>query len=182
MPSPVPHAIVEIEGFPARFDSWKEPRLFSRLNVELTTGECSQATWEVFDQDFRFIDKCSKADGIQMSTVRVWTGFGGDLGQPVFKGLLARVQRGEAKTTFIAYDMGFRMRLVQKAEYHKGDDLAIIKKLAVRNGLKFVGPAKPLKLEAHKAMAQDEQTDFEHAAERAHDAGLLLWVREDTLF
>jgi phage protein D len=177
-----PHAIVEIEGFPFHFDSWKVPRLFSRLNVELTTGECSQATWEVFDPDFRFLNKCTKDGGVQLSTVRVWVGFGPDLREPVFKGLLARVQRGQAKTTFVAYDMGFKMRLVKRSEYHKGDELAIIAKLAQRNGLQFKGPATPLKLEPHKAMAQDQQTDFEHCAELAHDAGLLLWVREDTLF
>jgi hypothetical protein len=183
-----PHAIVEIQGLPFHVDSWKEQRLFSRLNVELTSGECSQATWEVFDPDCKFIDKVSKADGIEMALTRVWLGFGPNLGEPVFKGLLTRVQRGIAKTTFIAYDMGFLMRLRKKSEYHKGDDLAIIKKLVERTEipggekLKFQGPANPLKLEAHKAMAQDEQTDWEQVSERAHDAGLLLWVRGDTVF
>jgi len=75
------------------------------------------------------------------------------------------------------------MKLAKKAaDNWKGDDLAIIRKLVERNGLKFHGPEKPLKLEPHKAMIQDEQTDWELAVERARDAGLLLWCREDTIF
>jgi hypothetical protein len=175
-----PRAIFEIDGKP--LDSWKHPRRVSRVSVELTTGEASQATLEVFDPEFRVINAYTTAAGIPLAVCRVWLGLGANLGEPVFKGLLARVQRGEAKTTFIAYDMGYKMRQFQKTDYHKGDDLAIIKKLALRNGLKFIGPAKPMKLEPHKAMAQDGQTDWEHAAEIAHDAGLVLWVREDTLF
>lgn len=154
----------------------------SRVGVELTTGEASQATLEVFDPKFSFINRYTTAEGIPQATCRVFLGFGPNLGEPVFKGLLARVQRGEAKTIFIAYDMGYKMRLVQKTDYHKGTDLAIIKKLVERNDLKFQGPANPLKLEPHKAMAQDGQTDWEHITEIAHDAGLLLWVRGDTVF
>jgi hypothetical protein len=177
-----PHAIVEIEDLSFRIDSWKQPDLFKRLVVELTTGECSQTTVELFDPNFQFIDKCSTADGIQSSVLRAWVGFGEDLGEPVFKGLLARVQRGYANTSLIAYDMGFKMRLAKRTAYHKGDALTIIRKLAKLDGLQFHGPEKPLKLEPHKAMAQDEQTDWEHVAELAHDDGLVLWVREDTLF
>jgi hypothetical protein len=177
-----PHAIFEIDGLP--WDSWKHPELISRLNVELTTGECSQATFEVLDRDFKFLNRYSTAAGVLPSTCRAWLGFGDEVGsqEPVFKGLLARVQRGESKTTLIAYDMGYKMRRVQKTDYHKGTDLKIIQKLVTRNGLKFVGPAKPLKLEPHKAMSQDGQSDWEHASEIAHHAGLLLWVREDTVF
>jgi hypothetical protein len=175
-----PHAIFEIDGIP--WDSWKHTRRVSRLGVELTTGECSQATFEVFDPEFQFINKYSTADGVVLSTCRAWMGFGPNLGEPLFKGLLARVQRGEAKTTLVAYDMGYKMRRVQKTEIHKGTDLEIIAKLVNRNELLFHPPAHPLKLEPHKAMMQDGQTDWEHASEIAHDAGLLLWVRGDTVF
>lgn len=176
-----PHAIVELDG--KTWDSWQRKKLFSRVTVELTTGEASEASWEIFDPDYQFIDSLAKDDGVKLATMRFWLGFGPDLGQPVFKGLLSRVERRDPKTIVRAYDMGFLMRLVQKAEYHKGDDLAIIKKLVERNApLKFKGPAKPLKLEAHKAMTQDQQTDWQHIAERAHEAGLLLWVRDDTVF
>jgi len=175
-----PHAIVEIDGF--QWDSWKHPNLFARVTVELTTGMASQADWECFDEDFRIIDKYATELGLKMSTVRVWLGFGEQLGEPVFKGLLTRVHRGPATTSFIAYDMGYKMRLEQKSGYHKGNDLAIIEKLVKRNGLLFKGPANPLKLEPHTAMMQDAQTDWEHVAERAHDAGLVLWVKGDTVF
>ena len=181
-----PRAIFEIDG--VRYDSWKEKELFSRVSVELTTGEASQATWEIFDPEFRVINKYSLVDGIPMSNVRVWLGFGPNLGEPVFKGLVARVQRGKAKTTFISYDMGYRMRLEQKTDYHKGTDLEIIKKIVERTSigdgkfLQFVGPASPLKIEPHKANPQDGQTDWEYISEVAHDAGLLLWVVGDTVF
>ena len=175
-----PHAIVEIDGF--QWDSWKHPNLFSRVTVELTTSMASQADWECFDPDFLIINKYSTADGVAMSTVRVWLGFGDDLGEPVFKGLLTRVHRGPATSTFIAYDMGFKMRIERKAGYHKGTELQIIEKLVKRNGLLFQGPSKPLKLEAHTAMMQDAQTDWEHISELAHNVGLVLWVRGDTVF
>jgi len=177
-----PHAIFEIDGM--AWDSIKHPELITRVNVELTTGECSQATLEVFDPDFKFLDRYSTAEGVLMSTCRAWLGYDGDAEsqEPVFKGLLARVQRPESKTTLVAYDMGYTMRRVQKTEFHKGTDLQIIEKLVKRNGLKFKGPANPLKLEPHKAMSQDGQSDWEHASEIAHDAGLLLWVRDDTVF
>ncbi|HEY6232799.1 MAG TPA: hypothetical protein VIW64_16160 [Pyrinomonadaceae bacterium] len=178
-----PHAIFEIDGLP--WDSWKHPELISRLNVELTTGECSQATFEVFDRDFKFLNRYSTSVGVLLSTCRAWLGYGDEAGsqEPAFKGLLARVQRGESKTTLIAYDMGYKMRRVQKTDYHKGTDLQIIEKLVTRNEpLKFRGPDKPLfKLEP-RTSKQDGQTDWEHASEIAHDAGLLLWVRDDTVF
>ena len=115
--------------------------------------------------------------------IRVWLGLGSDLGEPVFKGLLARVGRAGSSTTFRCYDMSYKMKLAKKAAVNvKGDDLAIIKKLVTRNGFKFQGPKNPLKLEPHKAMMQDEQTDWELASERARDSGLLLWCRDDTIF
>ncbi len=177
-----PHAVFEIDGF--KWDSKAAPSLFQKVSVELATGESSMATWACFDPNFAVIDKYAgiAAGAISLPIIRVWLGYGDNLGEPVFKGLLARVERGKAITTFRAYDMSYRMRLIQKAEYHKGGDLDIIKKLVTRNTLQFQGPAKPLKLEPHKAMAQDEQTDWQHAAEVAHDAGLLLWTRGDTVF
>jgi phage protein D len=177
-----PHAIFEIDGY--RWDSFLHKSLFQRVSVDLATGEASQAIWQCFDPDFRVIDKyAGVASGASsLPVIRAWLGYGDNLGEPVFKGLLARVERGDSSTTFRAYDMSYRMRLIQKAEYHKGGDLAIIEKLVKRNALKFQGPDKPLKLEPHKAMAQDEQTDWQHAAEVAHDAGLLLYTRDDTVF
>jgi len=176
------HAIVEIDGF--HWDSFLHPRLFQRVSVELATGEASQALWQCFDPHFQVIDRYAgvAAGTGSLPVIRTWLGYGDDLGEPVFKGLLARVERGESSTTFRAYDMSYVMRLVQKTRYLKGDALQIIKKLVEEAKLKFKGPAKPLKLETHKAMAQDQQTDWQHASELAHDDGLLLWTREDTVF
>ncbi|MDX6692635.1 MAG: Phage tail baseplate hub [Blastocatellia bacterium] len=175
------HAIVELDG--QTWDSWEDPRLFERVTADLVTNEASEATWSIRDNNFRMIDRYTRADGVPLLPVRIWLGYGPDLGEPLFKGLLARVERGPNDTTFRFYDMGFKMRLVKKPGYHnKSDDVAIIKKLAERNGLKFEGPDKPLNLGPHDAVIQDEQTDWQHAMERAEDAGLILYVRQDTLF
>lgn len=185
-----PHAIIEIQKPGATdgqgtivYDSWTNPRLFESVYVELPTSESAEGRWTFFDPNFTLLDMYSGNDAIPMATVRIFLGYGQDLGEPVFKGLLAQIQRSDSSTTFVAYDMGFKMKLLKKAGYkNKKDDLAILKQLASRNDLKFEGPEKPLKLEPHNAMMQDEQTDWEHALERAQDAGLLIFVRQDTLF
>ena len=176
-----PHAAVEIDG--TVWDSWQHPGLFARVSVNLATDEASEGIWETFDPDLRMINKYSTASGVPLVVVRIWLGFAQELGEPVFKGLLARVERGEGKTLFRVYDMALKMRLIKKTGYHKGDDLKIIKKLVERHQpLKFSPPDKPIKLPPHRSMPQDEQTDWEHALERAREAGLLLYVRHDTVF
>lgn len=175
-----PHAIIEIDG--ERWDSWEEKQLFLQTSVDLTTGEASEAAWQVFDPEFFFIDKFSTAAGVKMSTIRVFMGFGLDLGEPVFKGLLARVERGSDTTTLRAYDMGLKMRLKKRTQYHnRATDVEIIHKLATRNGLKFEGPTQPFGARNDSVM-QDARTDWEHAVELAGEAGLVLFVRGDTLF
>jgi phage protein D len=175
-----PHAIIEIGG--SRYDSAEHKQLLMSLSVELTTNEASEATWQVFDPKFVFIDKISGADGVQMLPLRIWMGFGQDLGEPVFKGLLAGVERGSETTTLRAYDMGLKMRLKKRTQYHnRATDVEIIKKLAERNGLKFVGPAAAFGTR-HSSVTQDARTDWEYAAELAAEAGLVLYVRGDTLF
>ncbi|PYS88968.1 MAG: hypothetical protein DMF64_18870 [Acidobacteria bacterium] len=175
------HAVVEVNG--QNFDSWKDESLFAGVEVDLTTDEGSQAVWRVFDRDFQFLDKWLSGEGIAVLNARVWLGYGNNLGEPVFKGLLTRVERSGATSVFRFYDMGFKMRQAQKTEYHKGlDDVGIIAKLAKRNGLMFNGPNPPIKLDVHKSLLQDGQSDWEQAKERADEAGLVLFVRGDTLF
>jgi hypothetical protein len=176
-----PHAIVEIDG--KRYDSWQAESLFAGVSVELATNQASQAVWKVFDPDFKLIDKYTNADGVPLLTIRCWLGFGLDLGEPVFKGLLARVERGDVDTSLCAYDMGYKMRQQKKTEHHHAvNDLELLAHLAERNGLQFEGPAKDFKLERHSAYMQDARNDWELAMERAQDVGLVLYVRGDTLF
>src|SRR6185436_10017720 len=113
----------------------------------------------------------------------IYMGFGQDLGEPVFKGLLARVERGDTDSTLIAFDMALKMRKELKTEYHRGiHDLQIIQKLATRNGLGFVGPDEAPALETHPSMIQDSKNDWEHSMERARSSGFNVFVRQDTLF
>lgn len=185
-----PHAIIEIDRAGATggeatvvWDSWESRGLFQSVDVDLATNQSSEARWTFFDPKFRVIDNFAGASGVPQSVIRVFLGYGEDLGEPIFKGLLAQVERGASATTFIAFDMGFKMKLIKKAGYkNKKDDLAILRDLAKRNGLKFEGPEKPLSLEPHRAIMQDEQTDWEWSLERAQDSGLVIFVRQDTLF
>jgi hypothetical protein len=190
LPPANPHAIIEISrpGFSdgqslMRYDSWEQKRLFENVDIELVTNESSQAEWQLFDPNFKVIDTCAGVSPGPMATVRVFLGFGQDLGEPVFKGLLGQVGRTETSTTFTAFDMAYKMKLEKKAGYkNKKDDLGIIRGLVERNGLQFEGPVTPLKLEPHRAAMQDELTDWEWMMERARDAGLVIFVRHDTVF
>lgn len=176
-----PRAIVEIDG--ERFDSFAKTKLFKGVDVELTANESSQATWKIFDEERRFINQWSRPDGIARLDISVWLGFGDDLGAAIFTGLLANAECDDDTTTFEFYDKGYLMRRVKRTAYHKGlDDLGVIAKLVRANGLKFEGPDKPIKLDKHKSLIQDEQTDWEHARERADEAGLVLYVRGNTVY
>lgn len=176
-----PHAIVSLGG--KIFDSWINKELFKSVNVQLPTNQTAEGRIQFFDPEFRIIDSFATAGGIGTIPVMIWLGYGKNLGEPIFEGVLAQIERGDSHTTFIAFDMGFKMKLVKKAGYkNKKNDLEILKLLAARNFLGFEGPENPLPLEPHRAMMQDEQTDWEHAMERARDAGLVLFVRRQTLY
>lgn len=165
------------------YDSWDAPRLFKSVEVELTTNAQSQAVWKIFDPKLRVINFFTTNNAVETFVFRVYLGFGYDLGEPVFKGILANVERDQSDTTFTIFDMGFKMKQFKKAGYHnKKNDLDILKLLAERNELLFSPPDKPKKLEPYRAVTQDEQTDWEHALERARESGLVLFVRQDTLF
>ncbi len=173
-----------IETDPIAFDSFTDNAgLFKQVTVQLTTNLASEALVRVFDPSYDFLEQFLSGDGVPLRSMRVWLGFGNDMGESVFKGLLARVERNETDTTLRAYDMGYVMRLQKHTEYHKGlDGIGIIKKLAERNGLKFVGTDKPIHLPKHNSYIHDAKTDWELASEIAEEIGVVLYVRGDTLF
>lgn len=176
-----PHSIVEVGG--TRYDSWRDKQMFKQVTVELTSNMASEAVFRFFDPRFRILDSYTTSDGVPMLPMRFWMGFGEDLGEPLFKGLLARVERGDSDTTFRAYDNSHKMKQEKLTDYHYSkDDIEIIERLARRNGLNFVGPDSPVKLDKHATMIQDFRNDWEHAIERARECGLVLYVRGDTLF
>jgi len=176
-----PHAIVILGG--DRYDSFVDKQLITRVEVELASDMSCEASFSVFDPRFEFLDKYNQGDGVPQLVCLFYLGFGNDLGPPVFKGLLARVERGDTDSTFVVYDMGYKMRTKLNAEYHKKlNDVEIVKKLAVRNGLLFEGPDEEANLDKHNSMIQDSKNDWEHSIERAREAGYNLYVRQDTLF
>lgn len=183
-----PHAILTIErpgltdgqGM-ITYNSWDSKQLIKNVEVDLATDESSFCQISVFDPRYRVIDKFS--DATAKAVVRVYLGYGQHLGEVNFKGTLAAAGREGPDTVFECFDMAFKMKLIKKAAYKsKKDDLEIIRELVVRNGLKFNGPDQPRHLEKHSAMMQDEQTDWEHIAERCRDAGYHFFVRHDTVF
>lgn len=186
--SATPRAIVTIErpGFTdgqalVKYDSRNTPRLIKEVDVELVTDASSQGKLRVFDPHYRVIDAFS--DVTAKAIFRIYLGYGDDLGEPVFKGILAGIEREQKDTIFTCFDMAFVMKLEKKAAYKNGKTrLAIIRELVERNGLKFEGPETPLKLEPEKVTMQDEQTDWEHVLELAHHDGLKIFVRHDTVF
>src|ERR1051325_3044655 len=176
-----PHSIVILAG--DRYDTWLDKQIVKRVEVELATDMSSEARFTCFDPRFRILDRYSEPGGVPRLLVLVYMGFGQDLGEPVFKGLLDKVERGDTDTTFIFGDMGLKMRKGLENEYHKGlNDLQIISKLAKRNGLKFEGPDKAVDLEEHPSMIHDSKNDWEHTMERARSSGFNIFVRQDTLF
>lgn len=178
-------ARVEIAG--EEFDSQRTPSLFSRVSVDLTTNQASEARISFFDPHFKLLDQFTRPDG-PMLIIRVWLGYGDDLREPVFKGVLTGVKPGTHTTTFRAYDMSYVMRRVQKTGYARGTDLAIMRKLVTRNKtpqgrpLQFQGPAKGFPGAAANSTIHDQRTDWDFFSELAREAGLVVWVRDDTVF
>jgi phage protein D len=180
-----PYAIVKIEqpgSDKAVFDSRDAKRLFESVDIELVTNATSQATIKFFDPKFRIIDAFSNATA--KAVVTVYLGHGETLDEPVFKGVLAEISRGQMTTTFTVFDMAYKMKLEKRAGYkNQKSDLDVIEFLVSRNGLQFEGPeGTPLALEPYKALMQDQQTDWEWMTERARDSGLVIYVRQDTVF
>lgn len=180
-----PHARISLGD--SIIDSWSPDCRIEGVEVELATNEASQAELRFFDPDpeFRLLQSLTSADGIAELPVRVWLGFGeaNGLGGPVFEGLLARVERDFSTTILRCFDAGFKMRKVQRTEYHRNlTDLEIIARLAKRNGLRFEGPDERIALDKHKSEKQEGETDWAFAMKCAERAGLVLYVRGDTLF
>jgi hypothetical protein len=176
-----PHSIIVLAG--DRYDTWQDKQIVKLVEVELATDMSSEAKFTCYDPRFKILDRYSTSEGVPRLLVLVYMGFGQDLGAPVFKGLLDKVERGDTDTTFIFGDMGLKMRGGLNNEYHKAlDDLQIISKLARRNGLGFEGPDKAVDLEKHPSMIHDSKNDWEHTMERGRSSGFNIFVRQDTLF
>lgn len=166
------------------FDSWEDKQLFRQVTVELTTGMASETLVRVFDPKFILANRYCHPSGVLLQVVRVYMGFGLNLGEPVFKGMLTRIERNDTDTTLRFYDMGYSMRRYDKTEYHGRvkDNVELLRKLATRNELSFEGPTGYKPAHINKQLKQDGKNDWEFAKERAEAEGLVLFVRGDTLF
>jgi hypothetical protein len=176
-----PRAIIEVGG--RTYDSWKDDQLFRSLSVDLNTDEASQAEWVIFDPDAKLLDGMTTNDGLGSLACRVWLGFGSALGKPLFEGLLASDRRGLETTTLVFLDKSLKMRQVQHTRIHKGlDDVGIMASLAREAELSFEGPTPAIKLDKHKSLKQEAQTNWDFARDRAEEVGLVLFTRGNTLY
>lgn len=178
--------VTPLGGATDLWDSWNHEGLFSRVSVELTTEDASEAQWAVNDPQKKMLNRYSNAGGIPDATVRVWLGYGENLGEPIFKGMLAGVGRGASVTTFRAYDMGYRMRQRARTKYRKGRDTDIMRRLIeetkIAGGHLRCDMPDGYPSVTHAAMIQDGGTDWDHLGELAREAGLVRFVRGDTVF
>jgi hypothetical protein len=170
------------EGAFTLFDSFTNTSFFAGVSVELTTGKASQAEFKVLDEDFSFIDSYTRSDGVMPCAAYVYLGYGEELGEPVFEGLLSAVEHNDGESTFCFYDRSLRMKLEEKTEHHKGMDIAVMKKLVERNSLNFELADKSIKGLPLRATKQEMQTDWDFLMSLAQHAGLVVWVRGNTLY
>ena len=174
--------IVEEGAFTLFFDSFTDKSFFTGVSVELTTDKTSQAEVTFVDEDHALINSCTREDGVRPLGASIYLGYGQQMGEPVFEGLLAAVEHSGHKTTLCFYDRGLRMKLEEKTEYHKGLDIDVMKTLVERNGLNFVLADKTIKGLRLKSDMQQGETDWDYLLGLARDAGLVVWVRGGTLF
>ncbi len=170
------------KGASTLFDSFTNKSLFMGVSVELTTDKLSQAEVTFADEDFALLDSFTRDDGVRPLAASVYLGYGEQMGEPVFDGLLAAVEHQNAATTLCFYDRSLRMKLEEKTEYHKGLDTDVMRKLVERNGLKFELVSKTVKGLPLKADMQQAETDWDYLMGLTKDAGLVVWVRGNTLF
>ncbi|HEY9286162.1 MAG TPA: hypothetical protein VIP46_22110 [Pyrinomonadaceae bacterium] len=183
----LPHtnrAIIEVNG--RQFDSWHDgPAYFKGVEINLSSGAASECEWRIFDPDSNLLRQFLTGEDLMELTVKARLGFGIEVpnSPPIFEGILTSAEWERDTIILRSYDNGYRMRKAKETEYHRNlDDVQIIEKLAKQNGLSFEGPTPAIKLDRHKSLIQDGQTDWEFATERAENAGLVLYVRRNTLY
>lgn len=174
-----PHCIVEIDGH--RFDSWNGKSVMS-ASVNLTTDRSGEGVVDLYDPNFKIIDGLF-ANGVKSANALFYFGWGKDVGKPFFLGNLARVEWNDNITTFRFHDNSIKMKQERKTLYHKKKtDLQILKDLAIRNGLKFDSKNRLPESQPFESLMQAGKTDWEFALKVAAESGLLLYVRENTLY
>lgn len=175
-----PRARVEIDD--KRFDSFVNKSFISRVDINLATGQASQATIMVKDENYAFVDSYALSDGVALVEAFFWLGYGEELGASRFEGVLAAVEHGDGLGTLVFYDRSFQMMQFQMTEYHKGLDIDVLKKLAQRNKLEFEGPGGEFKGLPLKSKKQEATNDWDFATQLAEEMGLVLFVRGKTLY
>lgn len=174
-----PHCIVEIDG--KQFDSWRGENLISSA-VDLTTDKTGEGSVELFDPDYKLIDKFL-AGGVKTLQARFYYGWTINPGNPLFTGNLARVEWSNQISTLRFHDKSSKMKQEKKTRYHKKkSDLQILRKLAEDNGLRFSIKSQIGESQMIDSWMQAGKTDWEFALKVASRAGLRLYVRGDTLF
>lgn len=171
------------------YDTTVTTQLIKNASIELATNQSSEGRITFFDPKFRVIDTFSSATAKAVGTF--YLGYGDDLGEPVFKGVLAQIERGETDTTLVFFDMAYGMKSLKRSGYkNKRDDVELIRDVVTDdrnktpNGqkLQFEGPGESLGLEKSNVNTADQITDWDWMMEKARNAGLVIYVRQDRVF
>ncbi len=165
-----------------RYDSAREGSLIQSVSVDLTTDKTSEAVVTFADPTFAFTDRYLDETGMRHLEVRIWMGYGEELGEPWFKGTLAGHEHDGEYATFRFHDPGAKMKREKKQRYHTAKtDFEILRSIAGEYGLRFTVLDEARDSEPHESIIQ-RGSDWDFARTIARRAGVRLWFEGDTLF
>lgn len=173
--------VVEIGS--ARYSSRVEGSRLICVTVDLTTDKTSEAQITFADPDFEITDRHLDDTGLPRLGARVWLGYGEDLGEPHFKGVLAGHEHDGERAVFRFHDTGAKLKTDKKLRYHSGkSDFAILRSIAEEYEMSFVVLDDVQDGAAHDSLIQRGMTDWDFIQTIARRSGVRLWVEGDTIF
>lgn len=174
-----PHCQINFAG--TVLDSWQDDSYLVGASIDLASDKSGEATFSVVDPNFEFLDRFLTAS--KRLSAKFWLGWGRELGNEFFDGVLIGVSHSGGISEFRFHDKSVNLKGQKKARYHKKkSDIQILRELAAENDLQFSLNSKQSESEKFDDLVQRGKTDWEFAKEVAARAGLRLYVRGNTLF
>lgn len=167
----------------ARYSSRVDGSRLACVTVDLTTDKTSEASVTFADPDFEITDRHLDDTGLPRLGVRIWLGYGEELGEPHFKGVLAGHEHDGERATFRFHDTGAKLKTEKKLRYHNGKtDFGVLRSIAEEHELRFVVLNGARDGAAHESLIQQGMTDWAFVQTIARRSGIRLWVEGDTMF
>lgn len=166
-----------------RYSSRNESSRLMTVTVDLTTDRTSEAEVVFADPNFEITDRHLDDTGLPRLTARIWLGYGEDLGEPHFKGVLAGHEHDGERAVFRFHDQGAKLKTDKKLRYHNGkSDFDIIRSIAGEYEMNFVVLEGAQDGEAHESLIQRGVNDWDFIRTIARRYGIRLWIEGDTIF